>query len=236
MSSRFSRYRSVVVVLALTAVGSARAGTLTTVYFDGAHQGGNGNYGELFTPSDDAGLLAWLTVTARTAIAPLDPFDLYATGLPGTVYLGGSGGGVQDQAGLGSTQVSGLAEDAIEELILTFDVPVPVDSLQLTLKQYKPGNGLDSYDDTLVFVLLTDGNVLTFSELNGIVEGTGQTGTLDLASLLDPLATVQSIVVREIRRHVALDSLTFVNVPAPGSIVLLGLAGFLSSRTRRRAA
>ena len=237
MSSRFSRYRFVVaVMLALTTVGSARAGTLTTVYFDGDHQGGSGNYGELFTPFDDVGLLAALTVTARTAIAPLDPFDPYAAGLPGTIYLASSGAGVQDQAGNGSSQISGLKEDGIEELILTFNVPVPVDSLRLTLKRYQAGSGLDSYDDPLVFVSLTDGSMITFSELNGIVEGPDQTGTLDLGSLLDPMATVQSITVRELRRHVRLDSITFVNVPAPGSIVLLGLAGFLSRRTRRRAA
>ena len=109
MSSRFSRYRFVVaVMLALTTVGSARAGTLTTVYFDGDHQGGSGNYGELFTPFDDVGLLAALTVTARTAIAPLDPFDPYAAGRPGTpsegwIYLHfGGGENHHDPVGLAS--------------------------------------------------------------------------------------------------------------------------------------
>jgi hypothetical protein len=209
---------------------------VTTVHFDPAHQGGPGNYGELFTPIDDAGFLAPLTVTARTAIAPQDPFDLFAAGAPGTVYLSGSGAGVRTQAGLGSSKVSGAMEDGIEELILTFAAPVPVESVYLTLEGYRPGNGLDSYDDPLVFVLLTGGDVLTFSELNGIEEGNGQTGTLDLAALVNPGAMIESITVREIRRHVGLESLMFATVPTPGGIALLGLAGLLGRCSRRRAA
>ena len=45
MSSRISHRFAVVVVLVFAAVGTARAGSPVTVYFDASHQGGSNNHG-----------------------------------------------------------------------------------------------------------------------------------------------------------------------------------------------
>ena len=214
-------------------MATARAGSPVTVYFDSSHQGGSGNQGQAFRPIDDLGFRS-ITVTARTSIAPFDPFDPFAPGTAGTIYVGSNGGGVKDIGGLGSSQISGINEDSIEELIVSFDRPVSTESLSVTISKYKPGSGFGSNDDPLVFVFLTSGEVLMFDETNGIVDESGDMGTLDLATLLAPDAIVKSIRVRELRRHIALDSITFVAVPTPGCLALLAAAGLIAPHRRRR--
>ncbi len=234
MSSRISRFTAIAVSTVLCAAGSVLAGSPTTIYFDSSNQGGSNNHGPFFNPMNDAGLMSSITVTARTSILAVDPFDAFAPGISGSIAISGDGGGVQEMDGNGSDQISGQNEDAIEELIITFDQAVSTTALYLTISNYNPGSGFGSGDDPLVFVFLRDGTVVSFDETSGIIDESGSLGTVDLGALLDPGAQVESIRVREMRKHITLDSLTFMEVPAPGSLALLATAGVLTRRRRRR--
>ncbi len=237
MSPRTSFVSGCAVVLSFAAAGSVHAGSATTVYFGSGHQGnGSGNYGYFLRPFDDTGSSASLMMTARTSLTPFDKFNPFASGLGGTLYLSSSGAGVQDDQAGGSTAISGLNNDGIEEIKLTFDSAVRTDSLYLSIASYNPGDGHDDRDDPMVFVFLAGGDVVSFDEFNGIVFDGNSNGMLDLGSLLDPEVLVEGIAVRETRSHIRLESLRFMaTVPAPGSLALLGLAGVLGARRRRKA-
>ena len=224
-------------VLALP--GTAGAQDVTKVVLHSGNQSGTGNYGESFVPFDENGALSPVTVMARTSIMSLDPFDPFAPGLPGTVYVQDTGGGVQGLDASGSHSISGMVDATIEELIFAFDRPVPRDSFVLTLEKYKPGNGFGHKDDPVIFVFLSAGTVLAFDEFNGIIGFSGGQGILDLSVLLGPDDLVEKIAVREINDHFAVESIAFtMPVPTPGSLALLilGFSSMIFRRRRRRDA
>lgn len=234
-SVTFSSTGCVVVLGLLLGTAAPATAEIITVELTPTSQGGGGNNGSTLSPFDSTGALAPLTITATTAIPVSQRFDPFATGAAGSVYIGGSGAGVQDTLAQGSFEISGMAGSTIEEIIFTFDELTPRDSLVLTLKQYKPGNGLGNKDDPLVFVYLLGGTVLTFDETNGITSASGQRGELVLAALLGEADLVERIVIREINDHIGVEKITFfsVAVPTPGSLALLGMAALMIRHRRR---
>ena len=202
-----------------------------------AHEktGRQADFGSWLNPVNDFGGLTTLTVTARTSITPFDLFNPYAEGVGGTVHLSDYGAGVQDSAGNGSTRISGQTQDAIEEIILTFERPVSTAGLFLQIKSYKPGSGYDDKDDPVIFALLDDGSVMMFDEFFGIEYQGSNRGTVDFEALLDPSTRVASIVIRETRSRIGLETLQYMDiVPTPGTMALLGIAGFMWMGRRRR--
>ena len=84
----------------LICTGAANAG-LFFVDFTSAGQGTSGNVGLSYRPVDVNGDFAPLLVTARAAIDDSLPFDPFAPGSLGTVFIDTRGAGVQDEFGGG---------------------------------------------------------------------------------------------------------------------------------------
>ncbi len=234
---RASRWLGTAVAAVLSCGTVANAG-LVTVFFDAGSQNGgtNGNFGFSYIPTDSLGQLAPLVLTAGSLTDTTDPFhfDPFAPTSPGTIFLNGFGGGVQDQLGFGSDLISGLlGGGVIEQLVLTFDQPATPTGLVLTLTDYKSGGPPSLRDIPAIFVHLVGGAVNTY-DLNNISEPGGNIGILDLSTLLIVTDQVEKIVVRETKSHFALNSISFTPIPAPGSVALLALAGLLTFRRRRR--
>lgn len=236
---RASRWLGRAVAAVLSCGTVANAG-LITVFFDAASQNGgaNGNFGFSYIPTESLGQPAPLVLTAGSLTDTTLPFhfDPFAPTTAATIFLNAFGGGVQNALGFGSELISGLVGGGvIEQLVLTFDDPATTAGLLLTLTDYKTGGPPAQRDIPAFFVHLAGGTVLTFDK-SFISEPGGNTGILDLSTLLAPDALVQQIVVRETKNHFALNSMTFTPIPAPGSVALLALAGLLAGRRRRRLA
>ncbi len=222
---------------AVLSCGTVANASLITVIFDAAYQNGgvSANMGFSYIPTDILSLPAPLVLTAGslTDTTLANSSNPLALTTAVTIYTKGTGAGVQDAIGSGSELVSGLVNTVIEQLVLTFDQPARSAGLVLTLKEYRALSGAPSLRDIpYIFVHLVGGAVNTYN-LTHITESVGQTGTLDLGTLLLTTDQVEKIVVRNTKNHFALNSMTFEAIPAPGSVVLLALAGLLAGRGRR---
>lgn len=198
---------------------------LIVVDFTSAGQGASDNVGFEYQPVDVNGNLVALLLTARSSIDTSFPFDPFAPGSLGTIFVDNMGTGVQNESGGGSKEISGSGPNGDEELILIFDIAVPRDYLALGLKKYDPGNGLGDKDDPAIFVFLTDGTYATFDETHIETDGDGMTGTLFLNKLLPEDAMVAQIIVRETNKHMLVGSLQFVTTTCPWDLDCDGTVG-----------
>ena len=226
-------------VAAVLSCGTVANASLITVVFDAASQNGgvSANMGFSYIPTDILSQPAPLMLTAGSLIDTTlaNHSNPLALTTAVTIYTKGTGGGVQYAAApFGSELISGLVNTVIEQLVLTFDQPARSAGLVLTLKEYRASSGNPGQRDIpYIFVHLVGGAVNTY-DLTHIVESDGQTGILDLSTLLGATDQVEKIVVRNTQNHFALNSMSFAAIPAPGSVALLALAGLLAARRRRR--
>lgn len=233
MKVRASSWLGTAVAAVLSCGTVANAGFIT-VFFDAASQNGgvNGNMGFSYIPLDTLGQFAPLVLTAGSLTDTTDPFDPFAPITPGTIFFNGFGAGVQDELGFGTELISGmLGGGVVEQLVITFANPATPTGLVLTLTDYSTAGAFR--DDPAIIVYLTDGTVFELDD-GDIDEVGGNTGILDFSTVLNPDQLVQQIVVRETENHFALHSISFTPIPAPGTLVLLAMAGVMLGRSRRR--
>ncbi|MFQ5425244.1 MAG: hypothetical protein ACE5F9_14865, partial [Phycisphaerae bacterium] len=199
------------VCLGATAAASAvPPGSSRTTVLDAAHQG-EGNKGVSFRPTDTTGGDAFFVLTARTRIDPSDPFGPDAVGETGTVRVdkNAKGTGVQDINGGGSKGISGGGGHQNEELIFTFDAPVPAASILLDLTGVDFSERSDD-DDPVIFISssgsTTFDHTIFESEIQSAFTSTGShTGRVDFAqftSLPVDLA-ITAFKLRETHGHLA---------------------------------
>lgn len=98
-------------------------------------------------PETKEGDPAPLVITARTKIAPWAPHDPDAPGEAGAVDRQDAGFGVKSIWCTGSSGINGTGGQADEELIVTFDAPIPAAALIIKLSQ------IDFWsDDPVIFL------------------------------------------------------------------------------------
>jgi hypothetical protein len=223
----------VVVALALPPV------TLATM-IDLTESGqGKGNKGLTFRPSDGMGGFANFTITARSSIDNTQPLDPNAAGFPGTVYIDAKGAGTQTSSKEGSTGISGGGGHKDEELIFTYDAPVNLSSIVLTLADIEFGNGMGDKDDPIIYLSLAgsgqfgvrvdENDILAAFKLNG-----DRKGDVDFSSFssLAGQNAIDAFNIRETNGHIFVTGLSeTTHAPEPGTMLmvgsgLIGLAGF----------
>lgn len=196
------------------------------------------NVGLSWIVLDTGGGQTSLTLTARSNIDSTQPFFLFAPGQLGTVMLGRKGGGVQDEFGGGSKEISGKGGDEDEELILNFGRSIYGNELKLDFVKIKLGNGLGNIDDPVLWVLYNDGEIAMFNEEDwgsAFKSTGGDKGTLDFEGLgFTSSDLIQQVVIRETNDHIVLEGGEFLIAPAPGALVLFAAAGLLGFKRRRR--
>lgn len=206
-----------------------------------------GNKGFLWRPLDSQGNLSAFTLTARSSIDSSSPFNAHAFGSTGTIYVdkGDKGTGVQDSGSGGSKGISGKGGDQNEELIFTFDNPVSLDSIALSINDIDFGDGLNDKDDPVLFIsragsglfsTITEEDILSTSAFTTTDK---KRGILDLGSLSSSLgySAIDAFAIRETHGHIyvtGISEATPVPVPVPSTILLGSIGTVLVAWTRKR--
>ncbi len=224
-------------VAILGASGSALGTDIQFTSLDKDAQG-KGNKGVFFRPVDDLGNDAAFVLTARSGLDQSNPFDPWATADVGTVYIDDHGAGVQGPnssvcGGYGSKGISGKGPRGDEELIYTFDAPIPVASIILELID------IDFRKDDPVLFFSGIGSAdfeytILDAEIAGAFTSTGRKSGDVNFGLLSSLPTgymVDSFKVRETGDHIEVNHLTSA-VPEPGTLGLLLVGAVMVLRRR----
>ncbi|MFH1748552.1 MAG: hypothetical protein ABIG44_16075 [Planctomycetota bacterium] len=214
-------------VLSLGAFASLTDGA--EVYLDADHQG-RGNKGEMFCPVDALRVPAGFVLTARYADHWSTSRDRAAEYQVGTVYIG-DGAGVQSLDGRGSGFISGNGQYQYEELVITFDQPMPLAEIELGLGDVRFGNGRGNGDKPVIFLSgANDPGIYEYSILDSEIKdsftalGTHE-GLVNFAKFSTPPVDllVDSFVVRETSQHITVKSF----IPESPTLLLIvgGLVG-----------
>ena len=234
------QWRAVAVALAAITVGHSAYAESVSVFLDKDHQG-KGNKGTSFRPVDEFGDSALFVMTAMSSIDPASPFDPYASGLLGTVYINKKGAGVQTASAHGSKGISGGGGHKDEELIFTFDQAVTAASIKLGLIDFKAGSGLNDKDDSVLFIRLAgDPTPVVMDEIDylGAFTSTGsKKGFIDFALLGLGDVQVDSFGIRETNGHIEVNMVSASMIPLPAGLLLglVGMGGVVVARRRRTA-
>jgi hypothetical protein len=218
-------------VVSFFAFSSASA---TMIYLDKDAQG-EGNKGASFRPSDGSGGLANFVMTGRSSIDPTQPFVADAAGLGGTVFIDKKGAGVQTAEGSGSKGISGSGEHENEELIFTYDAPVYLNSLAMSLNDINFGRGACNKDDPVIFLSVGGsgdfGVMIQEAEILAAFTSTGKkTGVVDFSRFtsISGDTSIDAFKFRETNDHVYVTGAsTGAPVPEPSTMAVLGLGGVL---------
>ncbi|MCZ6697699.1 MAG: hypothetical protein O7D94_02070, partial [Planctomycetota bacterium] len=195
-----------------------------TTFLDEASQG-EGNKGTSFRPVDSTGAPAFFELTARAIIDPGDPFNPDALGPTGTVFVDTTdkGTGVQNIAGGGSKGISGGGPNQDEELIFTFDGPIPASSVILDLNEIE-FEGIDNKDDPVLFLSVAGSGIFGLTvqetEIENAFTSTGdKRGRIDFALLASLTAGLQidAFKIREIKGHITVTKIVNAVVPPDGA-------------------
>ncbi len=243
MQSRISRAMVVSVIVCVFVVGTSTAfGNMVSL---DEHTQGKGNKGLSFRPVDGFGGAAGFVMTARTMIAPSNPFMADAIGQMGSVYIerGSKGAGVQTADGGGSKGISGGGGHADEELIFSYDQAVSLDSISIMLRDIDFGHGTEDKDDPVIFLQLAGasafGVTIMETEIIAAFSKTGKkTGMVDFASFtsLSGDTAISGFKVRETNDHIFVTGGSAGSaVPEPGTLALLaiGSVGMLKRKWAR---
>ena len=137
MNSQFPRLIMAVitVVLLQPLVASAAITELTSSVQ------GKGNKGSSWTPINSFGDPSSFTISARSHIDETQPYDFWALGEMGTIYVekDDKGTGVQNSGMGGSSGISGGGGDKDEELFFNYNSPVSLESISLELNDIELG-------------------------------------------------------------------------------------------------
>lgn len=230
---------SVVAGVLLICTGAANAGSIA-VFLDEDHQG-KGNKGLEFRPVDESGSLADFLLTAMRSIDDSAPFDPWAAGLAGTVYIGkhNKGAGVQTADGHGSKLISGGGGHKDEQLMFTFDTLALSFSIRLGLSEFDVGSGLDHKDDPVLFITFSDLSIQVLTEVDYLsaFQSTGRKeGFIDFSLLDLDGAAIDSLWVRETNGHIGVNGIEYSVVPLPPALAWggLGLLGAMFGARRVR--
>ena len=162
-----------------------------------------------FRPQTADGMLATIVLTSRTNIATTAPTDPNASGDPGSVVLTADGTGVKKtNCGSGGLAIDGQGNGKDEELIFTFDGPVRVDRIILSINQ------IDFADDEPVIFIFGIDRVVYVSEepeiLGAFISTEVGRGTIDFSALTTapPGLLTTEFRIRETNGHIFVGELT----------------------------
>ncbi len=225
--------------LAAAVVICASVASADMIPLDEAAQGA-GNMGVSFRPADLDGGSATFVLTARWSIDPAEPFIADALGQVGTVYIGAKGAGVQTDKPDGSKSISGGGGHKDDELIFTYDDPVYLDSIQITLEHINFGAGAGDKDDPVIFLSLAGtglyGVTILESEILGAFTSTGQgAGTVDFGAFTSLAGDtgIDGFKVRETNDHIYVNgAAASLAIPEPAVLTMMAIGGVAMLRRR----